>query len=169
MGFAVPTRVEIVRPVGRHDRQRASAKVRTMVASARDKAPEGPGLWSKVGDALADVADGAASLAGDVVNAAGSFANAMGQYPEDVAAAIAGVGLMAFGASGEVLGAALDATGVGAVGGVPLNIASAAVIATGAGVTATAGSWPPSPTELRGTMCKKSERLRTVWSTGSLR
>jgi hypothetical protein len=37
-------------------------------------------------------------------------------------------------AGGEGLGIALDATGVGAVAGVPLNVASAAGIATGVGI-----------------------------------
>jgi hypothetical protein len=39
-------------------------------------------------------------------------------------------------AGGEGLGTVLDATGVGAIAGVPLNIASAAGIATGLGVAA---------------------------------
>jgi hypothetical protein len=49
-----------------------------------------------------------------------------------------GIAEMATGVGGEVGGVALDATGVGAVAGVPLNIASAAVIAQG-GVSTAAG------------------------------
>lgn len=59
----------------------------------------------------------------------------MTNHPGEVATAAAGVGLMALGAGGEVGGGLLDATGVGAVAGVPINVASAGVIATGAGMT----------------------------------
>jgi hypothetical protein len=41
-------------------------------------------------------------------------------------------------AGGEGLGVALDATGVGAIAGVPLNVVSAAGIAAGAGITTAA-------------------------------
>jgi hypothetical protein len=48
------------------------------------------------------------------------------------------MGLTMISASGEGLGVALDATGAGAVAGVPLNVVSAAGIATGAGITTVA-------------------------------
>jgi hypothetical protein len=47
---------------------------------------------------------------------------------------------MALGSGGEALGVALDATGVGALAGVPLNIASAALIAHGAVNTVAGGA-----------------------------
>jgi hypothetical protein len=46
-------------------------------------------------------------------------------------ATIQGVGETLLGATGEVVGVALDATGVGAVVGVPINIASAGLIVHG--------------------------------------
>jgi hypothetical protein len=54
------------------------------------------------------------------------------------AAAAAGIGLAALSSGGEGLGLALDATGIGAVAGVPLNVVSAAGIAAGAGITTVA-------------------------------
>jgi len=72
------------------------------------------------------------------VDGAASFGSAMAHHPGDVAVLMAGIALMGVGAGGEVLGGALDATGIGALGGVPLNVASAGVIDAGAGVAAVA-------------------------------
>ncbi len=47
---------------------------------------------------------------------------------------------MLLSSGGEGLGVALDATGVGAVAGVPLNVVSVAGIATGATMTTAAGA-----------------------------
>ncbi|GLZ45874.1 hypothetical protein Acsp06_20590 [Actinomycetospora sp. NBRC 106375] len=90
-------------------------------------APEERGFWDDVGDAVVDVGR-------DLVNGAASVGNAALHHPGDVAAMLAGGGLMALGGVGEVGGFALDATGVGAPAGVSLNIASAGLIATGAGI-----------------------------------
>jgi len=57
-----------------------------------------------------------------------------GQAFGDAVSAIQGVAEMIVGTGGEVGGLALDATGVGAVAGVPLNIASAGVITHGVAV-----------------------------------
>jgi hypothetical protein len=63
-------------------------------------------------------------------------------------------------AGGEGLGVALDATGVGAIAGVPLNVVSAAGITAGAGITTaamaniashTGGDGHVSPIETDGT------------------
>ena len=54
-----------------------------------------------------------------------------GQALGDAAAVVGGVVEAFYGAGGEVLGFGLDATGVGAVVGVPVNIVSAGVIAHG--------------------------------------
>src|SRR5690606_19310561 len=45
----------------------------------------------------------------------------------------AGAGMVIIGTGGEVAGVALDATGVGAVAGVPINVAAAGLVASGAG------------------------------------
>ncbi|GAA4669480.1 putative T7SS-secreted protein [Amycolatopsis dongchuanensis] len=75
-----------------------------------------------------------AQAGADVLNAAASFGNAMLHHPLDVAEAVAGAGLTVVSAAGEGVGFALDATGVGAVAGVPLNAVAAAGVATGAGM-----------------------------------
>lgn len=111
------------------------------VAAARDKAPEKPGFWSKVGDALGDVGDGLLNAGGHVVNGLASFGNAMVHHPGETAAMLGGAALTTVAAAGDGLGLALDATGVGAVAGVPLNAVSTAGVVAGATITtAAAGS-----------------------------
>ncbi|MEU0407383.1 putative T7SS-secreted protein [Streptomyces griseorubiginosus] len=105
-----------------------------LVRKATESAPERPGFWSKVGDFLGDVGDGLVEGGKTVVNDLASFGNAMVQHPGDSAAMLGGMLLAGVSAGGEGLGVALDATGVGAVAGVPLNVVSAAGIATGVGL-----------------------------------
>ncbi|WP_051967552.1 hypothetical protein [Kitasatospora mediocidica] len=108
------------------------------VGRARDKAPAKPGFWSQVGDGIGGFFSGAGHVAkefgetalGDVA----SVGNAMLHDPGSVAEMAGGLALASVGAGGEVLGVALDATGVGAVIGVPANVVSAGAIATGAGL-----------------------------------
>ncbi len=75
---------------------------------------------------------GAEHLGEDVVNATASVGNAMIHDPGGVFSVLGGIGLTTVSAGGEVLGVGLDATGVGAVAGVPLNALSTAGIASGA-------------------------------------
>lgn len=67
-----------------------------------------------------------------VVNTAASVVEAAAEHPEDLIEMAMGAGMIFLGAGGEVGGFALDATGVGAVAGVPIHIASAGLIAGGA-------------------------------------
>jgi hypothetical protein len=67
-----------------------------------------------------------------------SAGNAMLNHPLDTLAAAGGIGLTVISGAGEGLGGVLDATGVGAIAGVPLNIVSAAGIAAGASITGAA-------------------------------
>lgn len=71
-----------------------------------------------------------------VVNELANVGQAMVEHPEDVLGLVAGAGMIVLGGTGEVGGGLLDVTGVGAVVGVPINVASAALIAAGAGVMA---------------------------------
>ena len=71
-----------------------------------------------------------------IVNGAADLGQAALEHPEDVAGLLLGGGMILLGGTGEVGGVALDATGVGAVAGVPINIAAAGLIATGAGIVA---------------------------------
>jgi hypothetical protein len=96
-----------------------------------DAAPEKSGWLGKVGDFARDVG-------ADVVNGLASFGNAMIHHPGETAAMAGGIALTAISAGGEGLGLALDATGVGAVAGVPLNAVSAAGVVAGVGITGAA-------------------------------
>ena len=86
--------------------------------------------WAKM--EIEQFGDAAYNVLADVVNAGASFGNAALHNPLDAAAMVGGAMLMAGGAGIEVPGVILDATGVGAVVGVPVNVAGAAMIASGA-------------------------------------
>ncbi|XVU25067.1 putative T7SS-secreted protein [Actinoplanes sp. CA-054009] len=96
-----------------------------------DAAPKESSWLEAVGDFALDVG-------ADVVNGLASFGNAMIQHPGETAALAGGLLLTAVSAGGEGVGFALDATGVGAVAGVPLNVVSAAGITTGVAITGVA-------------------------------
>ncbi|MFI6079135.1 hypothetical protein ACIA5C_47280 [Actinoplanes sp. NPDC051343] len=66
-----------------------------------------------------------------MINGAASLGNAAVHHPGDVALAAAGAGLMIVGAGGDAGGLVLDATGIGAVVGVPVNVVSTAAVVSG--------------------------------------
>ena len=72
-----------------------------------------------------------------LVNGTANAIQAGAEHPEDLAQMAFGTGMMFLGVGGEVGGFALDATGVGAVAGVPINVAAAGAVVGG---VATAGS-----------------------------
>lgn len=88
------------------------------------------GAWANV--ALHYAEDVAQVVAADTINAVATVGNAALHHPEDLFAMAAGAELMAGGAGLEVPGVLLDATGVGALIGVPVNVAGAGMIAAGA-------------------------------------
>ncbi|MEV0700015.1 putative T7SS-secreted protein [Saccharopolyspora sp. NPDC050389] len=108
--------------------QLAAAGERTadVVGRARDNAPEERGWLAQAGEAIGDAA-------ANVVNGLASFGNAAIHHPEMVAALAVGAALTVVSAAGETVGVALDATGVGAVGGIPLGAASTAGLVAGIG------------------------------------
>ncbi|NUQ97740.1 MAG: hypothetical protein HOY79_14690 [Streptomyces sp.] len=106
----------------------------TLVKKATESAPERPGFWSKVGDFFSDAGEELLDGGKMVVNDLASFGNAMLQHPGDSAAMLGGMLLAGVSAGGEGVGVLLDATGAGAIAGVPLNVVSAAGIATGVGM-----------------------------------
>ena len=108
------------------------------VGAATDKAPKKPGFWSKVGSFFSGVGDDVKIAGEHVVNGVASFGNAMANHPGDVLTAAGGIALTGISAGGDGLGVVLDATGVGAVAGVPLNAFSTAGVVLGAGMTAAA-------------------------------
>ena len=108
----------------------AAGKVR----KATEAAPEEPGFWSEVGDFLGDVGEALVEGGAEVINAIVSYGNAMVEHPEDAATLLGGLLLAGVSLGGEGLGVVLDATGVGAVAGVPLNAVSAAGVTAGVGI-----------------------------------
>jgi type VII secretion system ESX-1 substrate len=109
------------------------------VDKAKDKAPPKPSFWSQLGSDIQNVAGsalhGLENAGKDVVNGVASFGNAAIHHPGELAATVGGIGLTVLSAAGEGGGLVLDATGVGAIAGVPLNAVSAAGMATGVGIT----------------------------------
>ncbi|WP_051386370.1 putative T7SS-secreted protein [Actinokineospora inagensis] len=110
-----------------------------IVDRVREKAPPKPSWLSELGSDIEDVAGdvwhGIKDVSAHVVNGVASFGNAIVHHPGEVFTAAAGMGLTAISAVGEGGGLLLDATGVGAVVGIPVNAVSAAGMATGIGIT----------------------------------
>jgi len=137
---------ESARAAARHRLNNARTQLKTAAGDAatkvkgfRDKAPDKPGFWSKVGDFFSNVGAGLENAGGHVVNGLASFGNAMIHHPGDTAAMAAGAGLMILGATGDVGGGALDVTVAGAVIGVPLNVVSTGAIVAGGGMVVAGG------------------------------
>lgn len=136
--------------VGVQDLQGASARVHTrvdLVARAITSAAAGAPRESAFGGTASalgsvgtiDTGGALEQFHATVVNASASLVQAVQDNPQDVAAVIAGAVLIKLGSSGELIGIALDATGVGAVAGVPMGVASTAAIAVGTGLVAGGG------------------------------
>jgi len=89
--------------------------------------------WSDVGNFITGAANayGSDNLLGAGRMDQGTSAGKLGAAFGDAAATVQGVGETLLGGTGEVAGFLLDATGVGAIAGVPINIASAGLIAHG--------------------------------------
>lgn len=104
----------------------AGEQAADVVGRARDKAPERSWL-EQAGEAIGHAA-------GAAVNAVASFGNAALNHPEMVLGVVGGAALTTVSAAGETAGVVLDATGAGAVAGVPLGAVSTAGIATGVGM-----------------------------------
>ena len=111
-----------------------------VIGRARDQAPHKPSLLDQIGSALGDglhtVEQGldsalhfAEDMGANALNDLASLGNAAMHHPGDVASMVGGVLLTGISGVGEAGGGLLDATGVGAVGGVPLNVVSAANMA----------------------------------------
>ena len=122
----------------RADAQRLLAEARQHVRDSGDRsaapvtaacatAPTAPGSWG-------ELADGAGVVAAGAGNALASVGNALLRNPLDAVAVVGGGALAAVSAAGVVGSVALDATGVGAVAGVPLGGLSLAGMATGVGI-----------------------------------
>lgn len=118
----------------------AGDQAEAVVASARDKAPPKPGFWSQLGSDLASFFGAAGhdleEAGADAANGLISLGNAAIQHPTDLAGMIGGLALAAVSGTADVGGAVLDATGVGAIVGVPVNVLATAGVVTGLGIAA---------------------------------
>lgn len=132
---------ELLEHVRAQLRESGDRELRIVVGSS-DGAPELPTWWetagSAVGDACVSVLHAAEDVGVAAVNGVASFGNAMIQHPGDAAAMVAGLALMSLSANAEAGGLLLDATGVGAVAGVPINAVAAAGIVAGAALATSA-------------------------------
>ena len=104
------------------------------VGKARDKAPPEPGFWSQFGHFFDGLGDDAEHVGADVLNGLALLGNAAIHHPLDGLGVVGGGLLAGVSAIGDGIGVALDATGVGAVAGVPLNAVSTAGVVAGGGL-----------------------------------
>ena len=115
-----------------------------LVGAARDLAPPKPSLWSRLTSDVASDFHGFVSsivhtderIAEDTTSVVASLGNAALHNPGALAQTTAGLILTMLSAGGEAGGVLLDATGVGAIVGVPVNGISAVGITAGLGLTA---------------------------------
>ncbi|EWT07448.1 hypothetical protein N864_07325 [Intrasporangium chromatireducens Q5-1] len=107
-------RLASVRPVGRVVARPEPAWWQTALEKASEA---GAWTWNHTAVPLA--------------NGAANVAEAAVEHPEDLVDLALGTGMIILGGAGMAGGTALDATGAGAVAGVPIQFAAAAVTATG--------------------------------------
>jgi hypothetical protein len=117
----------------------AAGEATAAVAAARDKAPPSPGFWSEVGHFFAGLGRDAEQAGATALDALASLGSAAVQHPLASLGVTGGTMLAGVSAAGDGLGLALDATGVGAVAGVPLNAVSTAGVAAGASLAMASG------------------------------
>lgn len=101
--------------------------------------PPKPGIWDGVENGVADVVNGAEDGVARVVNGVASVANALATDPTARAELMGAAGAAGIGLAEEGVGILADATGVGAIGGIPLNAAGAVGLAAAGGLAADAG------------------------------
>jgi hypothetical protein len=111
----------------------ALATLLAPIISAAQMVAQAMGRWAAM--ELQQFGDAAYNVLADVVNAGASIGNAALHHPLDVAAIAGGALLMDAGAGMFGGGVIADATGVGAIVGVPANAAGALMFAGGAVLT----------------------------------
>lgn len=110
----------------------AGDSIAGMLSAEADGAPQSSS-W------LDDVGDFAQSFGAHALNGLASFGNAMLNHPIDTAAFVGGAALTMISSAGEAGGLLLDATGIGAIVGVPVNVVSTAGIVAGGAMMVTSG------------------------------
>jgi Bacterial EndoU nuclease len=84
--------------------------------------------------------DTAGAVGSVLLDFAGATAEAVVAHPLEAVGVVAGGALVVLGAAGEVVGVAVDATGIGLPVGLPVNVGSAAIIAAGLGLAGVGGA-----------------------------
>lgn len=115
----------------RHRVADAGGTAASVIGRARDQAPQRPGFWSEVGGFLQGALHKGETLGADAVDGLASMGNAVIANPGDDAGTLAGLLLGGVSAIGDAGGTALDATGIGAVVGVPANALSTSGVLAG--------------------------------------
>jgi hypothetical protein len=109
------------------------------VGQARDQAPQLPGFWSKIGHFFDWLGHGAEQVGAATVDDLASVGNAMISNPLADLGMTGGALLAGVSAVGDGAGFVLDATGVGAVVGVPVNVITTAGVIAGTGLMMASG------------------------------
>ena len=112
----------------------AARTANSVVGKARDQAPQKPGFWSKVVGFFEGLGHDAEKVGAVAVDDLASIGNAMLNNPLADLGMVGGALLAGVSAVGDGAGLALDATGVGAIVGVPVNVISTAGVVAGAGL-----------------------------------
>jgi hypothetical protein len=112
----------------------AAATANTAVGQARDQAPRRPGFWSEVGHFFAGLGHDAEKAGATALDDLASLGNAAINHPLDGLGMAGGALLAGVSGIGDGAGLVLDATGVGAVVGVPVNVISTAGLVAGSGL-----------------------------------
>jgi len=118
----------------------AAGTATAAVGKARDQAPQKPGFWSKVASFFEGVGHDAEKVGAAAVDDLASMGNAMLNNPLADLGMVGGALLAGVSAVGDGAGLALDATGVGAIVGVPVNVISTAGVVAGAGLMMASGA-----------------------------
>ncbi len=112
----------------------AAGTATTAVGQARDQAPQKPGFWSKVASFFEGLGHDAEKAGAVAVDDLASVGNAVISNPLADLGMVGGALLAGVSAVGDGAGLALDASGVGAIVGVPVNVISTAGVVAGAGL-----------------------------------
>jgi hypothetical protein len=112
----------------------AAGTATAAVGKARDQAPQKPGFWSKVASFFEGLGHDAEKVGVATVDDLASMGNAMLHNPLADLGMVGGALLAGVSAVGDGAGLVLDATGVGAVVGVPVNVISTAGVVAGTGL-----------------------------------
>jgi hypothetical protein len=109
------------------------------VGRARDQAPQLPGFWSKVGHFFDGLWHGTEKAGAVALDDLASIGNAAINNPLADLGLVGGAMLAGVSAVGDGAGFVLDATGVGAVVGVPVNVVTTAGVIAGTGLMMASG------------------------------